>query len=121
MAAAHPLDRPAWSALVTRWAAFAQGSAQALQLAPQYGPFAAAADGSPESLAALAALAPSTDGLWIVEPEPFAAPPGLVARSSAVCNQGRQGGPGRSRAQQGDRQSRRCSHDASPTHHRRGP
>ena len=41
---AHPLDRPAWSALSTRQAPFALGDARALRFAPDFGLFAGAAD-----------------------------------------------------------------------------
>ena len=58
----HVLDRPVWSALTGRQAGLAVGPAvgdgRALRYDPDYGLFAAAADGSAESLAALAALVP---------------------------------------------------------------
>ena len=76
---AHPLDRPVWTTLTTRQAHLAQGDGRALRLAPAYGLFAAAADGSDESLAALAALVPLAGALATVgtaEPGP---PPGLAA------------------------------------------
>lgn len=63
----HPLDRPIWSALNSGWAAYAQGDARALRLDPDYGPFAAAADLSDASIAALEELAPVAGELWIVE------------------------------------------------------
>jgi predicted GNAT family acetyltransferase len=53
---AHPLDRPAWSALTTRQAEFAEGSELAWRFQPDLIPFAAARDESPEALAALSAL-----------------------------------------------------------------
>ena len=87
--ASHPLDRPVWSALTSRQAALAQGDARALRFDPDYGPFAAAADASPESLDALAALEFGDTGLYLVEPQgeewPF--PPGTVALSQAACVQ----------------------------------
>jgi hypothetical protein len=70
---AHPLDRPVWSALSTRQAAVSLGDARALRLAPDYGLFAAAADGSAESLAALAALVPpggAVATVGVAEPGP---------------------------------------------------
>ncbi len=84
---AHPLDRPVWSALTTGWAARAKGDAKARQLSPQYGPFAAAADTTVESQQALAALEPGVDGLWVVEPEEWPAPDGMVVDHYALCHQ----------------------------------
>jgi predicted GNAT family acetyltransferase len=63
----QPLDRPVWSALTTRQAGLAQGDTRALRFDPAYGVFAAAADGSPESLAALAALVPAEGQVALVE------------------------------------------------------
>jgi predicted GNAT family acetyltransferase len=83
----HPLDRPVWSALTSRQAPLAQGDQRAWRLAPEYGPFAAAADASRESQAALAGFAPGEDGLWLVEPEETPAPPGTTAAVRAVCCQ----------------------------------
>ena len=48
----------------------------ALRIDPRYGPFAAAADGSPAAQAALAALVPEQGELWIVEPDAQKPPPG---------------------------------------------
>lgn len=88
MTLAHPLDRPAWTALTTGWAHLALGDTRALQLEPQYGPFAAAADRSPANMAALAEFEPGADGLWIVETEEAEAPPpGLEIKLQAVVNQ----------------------------------
>jgi ribosomal protein S18 acetylase RimI-like enzyme len=85
---AHPLDRPAWSALTTGWSHLALGDGRALQLAPQYGPFAAAADLSPANMAALSGFEIGPDGLWLVETEETAAPPpGLAIKLQAVVNQ----------------------------------
>jgi hypothetical protein len=67
-----PLDRPVWNALTTRQAHLAQGDARAVRFAPEYGLFAAVADASPDSLAALAALVPPRGGLALVEAQ---APP----------------------------------------------
>ena len=87
MPPAHPLDRPVWSALTTRQAALAQGDGRARRLAPEYGPLAAAADASPASQAALAALGCDEDGLWLVEPEEAAPPPGMTVARTALCHQ----------------------------------
>ncbi|WP_156680144.1 GNAT family N-acetyltransferase [Sphingomonas profundi] len=87
MARPHPLDRPVWQALTTRQAPLAIGNAAALRLSPDYGPFAAAADGSAESLAALAALLPAEGGLWLLEAGEMPAPPGTAITARAACHQ----------------------------------
>lgn len=83
MTSSHPLDRPVWSALTSGWAKFALGDAQAVQLAPQYGPFAASKDRSAESLAALARMEIGEHGLWVVETDDFPAPPGMTVTTRA--------------------------------------
>jgi predicted GNAT family acetyltransferase len=88
MAAPHPLDRPAWSALATGWSPLALGDARARRLDPRYGPFGAAADGSAESLSALAALVPADGGeLWITEKEEIPPVPGVRVRRTAALHQ----------------------------------
>ena len=84
---AHPLDRPVWSTLSTRQRALALGDARALRFDPRYNVFGAAADGSPENLAALAHLIPADGALWVVEAEPFVPPPGVTVVKAAVCAQ----------------------------------
>lgn len=79
----HPLDRPVRSALTSGWQRFAEGDDAALRLRPEYGPFAASADASPEGLRALGHLRNSTDGLWVVEAVQVDAPPGLVVDGRA--------------------------------------
>jgi predicted GNAT family acetyltransferase len=82
----HPLDRPVWNALTSGWAQFALGGPKAIQLAPDYGPFAATADRSTESLAALSQCVPGEHDLWIVETDDFPAPPGMtVAMRAAIA------------------------------------
>jgi hypothetical protein len=84
MAPAHPLDRPVWTALTTRQAHLARGDGRAWRLGADYGLFAAAADGSDESLAALAALVPAEGALatvGVAEPGP---PPGLAAEPHVI-------------------------------------
>jgi predicted GNAT family acetyltransferase len=81
------LDRPVWSALATRWAAIAEGDASAWRIDCDYGVFGAAADRSPESLAALAALVPERGELWIVERDDWPAPPGTRFVRQAQCVQ----------------------------------
>ncbi|MBN9589670.1 MAG: GNAT family N-acetyltransferase [Alphaproteobacteria bacterium] len=78
----HPLDRPVWSALTSRQTGMALGHPQdrprAWRLAPRYGLFAAAADASPESLAALYELIPADGAIALVEAAAPALPPGAV-------------------------------------------
>jgi predicted GNAT family acetyltransferase len=73
-APAHPLDRQIWNALTTRQAALALGERLALRLDPQFGPFAATRDESPESFAALHALAKATGDVVLFTPEAPALP-----------------------------------------------
>lgn len=80
----HPLDRPVWNALMTRQRALAEGDARALRFAPDYGVFAASADGAPASLAALAGLVPSEGQVAVVEGQPAPEVPGATVASSAT-------------------------------------
>ena len=79
----HPLDRPVWNTLASGWAKFALGGPKAVQLAPEYGPFASTVDRSPESMAALAQCVPGEHDLWIVETDDFPAPPGMTVATRA--------------------------------------
>ena len=81
------LARPVWNALTTRWARIAEGDARAWRIDRDYGVFGAAADRSPESLAALAALVPEQGELWMVEREDWPAPPGTRFVRQAECVQ----------------------------------
>ena len=81
------LDRPVWNALTTRWSAIAEGDACAWRIDRDYGVFGAAADCSPESLAALAALVPEQGELWTVERDHWPAPPGTRFVRQAECVQ----------------------------------
>jgi len=83
----HPLDRPVWSALATGWAHLAEGDDKARRLTPSYGPFGAAVDGSPESLAALLTLVPEAGELWLVDAGTLPAVPGTRVARRAVLNQ----------------------------------
>jgi predicted GNAT family acetyltransferase len=80
----HPLDRPIWSALSTRQAGLSEGNALALRFAPDYGLFAAAADRSQASQAALAALVPADGQVALVEAQAPAPVPRTVIASTAV-------------------------------------
>ena len=81
------LDRPVWNALTTLWAAVAEGDACARRINRDYGVFGAAADRSPDSQAALAALVPGQGELWMVEREDWPAPPGTRFVRQAECVQ----------------------------------
>ncbi|MFC3711043.1 GNAT family N-acetyltransferase [Sphingoaurantiacus capsulatus] len=83
----HPLDRPVWSTLTTRHAALAVGDARAWRIDPTVGPFAAAADASPENLSALAALLPADEEFWLVEGEALPLPPGVRVTREAALDQ----------------------------------
>lgn len=63
----HILDRPVWSALSSRHAHLAEGGAAARRYPLSIVPFAATADGAPESRAALAALVPTGGSVMIVQ------------------------------------------------------
>lgn len=83
----HPLDRPVWSALTTRQKALALGDARALRMAPDFGVFAAAANDSPESLSALAALIPAGGAVALAEAEEPGLPPGMQLLGGDTLNQ----------------------------------
>jgi len=84
MTAAHPLDRPVWTSLTGRQASLAQGDARAVRLSAPYGLFAAAADGSAASLAALAALVPADGALATVGVDEPGPPPDLAAEPHVI-------------------------------------
>jgi predicted GNAT family acetyltransferase len=70
----HPLDHPVWHALITRQRALAEGGARARRYPPAIAPFAAMADASPQSFAALGALMSLSDYAVLFTPDPVAAP-----------------------------------------------
>jgi hypothetical protein len=85
----HPLDRPVWSALTTRQAHLAQvhlgeGGGRAVRMIADYGLFAAAAERTPASLAALCALLPERGALALVETEEFPPVPGAASEPRRV-------------------------------------
>jgi predicted GNAT family acetyltransferase len=80
----HPLDRPVWNALTTRQAPLAIGDAAAVKFDPRYALFIAAADPSPASLAALAALVPDTWEVATVEADPWPSAPGVTNASQPI-------------------------------------
>ena len=75
------LNRPVWFALNGPQAGLAQGTAHAMRIDPDYGPFAAAAPGHEADLAAL--FTNDDDELWLVEAEAVAPPPGTMVRKTA--------------------------------------
>ncbi|MBK8272074.1 MAG: GNAT family N-acetyltransferase [Sphingomonadales bacterium] len=79
----HPLDRPAWNALKSGWAALAQGNEKALRLEPDHGPFGASADFSESALTELAALIPPGGEIWTTEGHEIPDLPGAMRLRSA--------------------------------------
>ncbi|MFM7027363.1 MAG: GNAT family N-acetyltransferase [Chakrabartia sp.] len=78
----HPLDRPAFAALWSDWASFAQTQGNARRLHPHYGPFAASKD--PMQLDELVPLARAHGPVWIVEDHlPDQLPKGLRLEKQA--------------------------------------
>lgn len=82
-----PLLRPVWNMLNGPQAHLSLGVASARRIDPLFGPFAAARDRSPGSLAALAELVEPGEEVWLVETEEWPAPPGLVVTRTAVVVQ----------------------------------
>jgi predicted GNAT family acetyltransferase len=70
----HPLDRPIWNALTSRQQALAEGGALARRYPPAIGPFAAMADMSPKSFAALGTLMSGSEIAVLFTPDPVIAP-----------------------------------------------
>jgi len=79
----HILDRPAWSALTTRHAAFAEGDDLAKRYRPSIVPFAAARDDTPESIRKLGELGAPGDSLVMLQADPIVVPSGFVATMTA--------------------------------------
>ena len=67
----HPLDRAIWNALNTRLSPFAtpDSNARAARIDPEVGVFLACADDTPDSIAALNALARAYPGAGLIEVE----------------------------------------------------
>jgi ribosomal protein S18 acetylase RimI-like enzyme len=70
----HPLDHPIWTALTTRQQVLAEGGALARRYPPAIAPFAATADMSPESFAALGALMSGSELAVLFTPDPVTPP-----------------------------------------------
>lgn len=70
----HPLDDPIWRALTTGQAALAEGGALARRFPAAIAPFAAIADLSPQSFAALHALIAPSDVVVLFTPDRLSPP-----------------------------------------------
>lgn len=87
MPAPTPLDRPVWHSLAGRHAALAVGDARAWRFRADVNLFGAAADASPDALAALAALIPAEGALATVENAPARPLPGAVIEAERRLDQ----------------------------------
>lgn len=85
--AGHPLDRPIWNALHSLQAGFATGGARAVRFVPEIHLFGAAADDSPESLAALVRLFGVGETFGTVEGQEMPVPPGAELQRRGVLTQ----------------------------------
>ncbi len=83
----HPLDRPVWNTLTTKLAHLAEGGGRAWRMRPDYGPFVAAADASPDSLASMAVLIPAGGAAWTIEGDEAPPPPGTEVRFRGLYHQ----------------------------------
>jgi predicted GNAT family acetyltransferase len=70
----HPLDYPIWTALTTRQQGVAEGGSRARRYPTAMTPFAATADQSPQSFAALGELMSLSDQAALFTPEPVVPP-----------------------------------------------
>jgi len=77
-----PLDEPVWAALTTRQSQFAVGNSLALRFAADIGPFAAARDDTPESMAALAELLPEHGHMIVMQAWP--PQPDIIVEKTAL-------------------------------------
>ncbi|MFT3723840.1 MAG: GNAT family N-acetyltransferase [Hyphomonadaceae bacterium] len=82
----HVLDKPIWSALETRQAAFRSDDGIARRFPVDVSPFVAARDGSPEAVAGLLKLIPNGDDVSFLEVAPPKAPAGVTG-TEAMCFQ----------------------------------
>lgn len=83
----HILDRPAWNALATVHAAFAEGTLHARRYAPSIVPFAAMKDDTPESIAAITSLPLAGETIALVEARAIPALAGFEAIIDATLVQ----------------------------------
>lgn len=84
---AHVLDRPIWTALNSRHAGLAEGGPRAKRYPAAVSAFAATGDETPESLAALGALAAPGETLIVVQADPIPLPEGFEATLRATLVQ----------------------------------
>lgn len=80
----HPLDNPIWNALGSRLAQFGEGGAEARRFVADVSPFAAAADNTPQSVAALGALVPDEGDISLLQAAPPQPPAGVTVTMSAL-------------------------------------
>jgi GNAT superfamily N-acetyltransferase len=73
----HLLDHPIWTALTTRQQNLAEGGGLARRYPPAIAPFAAMADMSPESFAALGGLMSASDRVALFTPDAVTVPAGF--------------------------------------------
>lgn len=78
----HPLGRAIWTALTTRQAGLARSAGAVRRFDPAFSPFAASADGTAESLAALADLVPPGGEVYL-QGDAIEPPAGFAVRRSA--------------------------------------
>jgi predicted GNAT family acetyltransferase len=83
----HPLDHPIWTALTSRQQGLAEGGALARRYPPDIGPFAAMADTSPQSFAALGALMSRSEQAVLFTPDPVSPPAEFKIRFAATGEQ----------------------------------
>jgi predicted GNAT family acetyltransferase len=82
-----PLDRPIWHSLTGRQSALATGDTRAVRFRPDVNLFGEAADGSPEALAALAALITERGTLGLIGVGPAVLPSGTTIVSERRLDQ----------------------------------
>lgn len=80
------LDKPIWSALETRQAAFRSGEELARRFPIDVSPFVAARDGSADAVAEVVKLIPDGDDVSFLEVAPPKAPAGVIG-TEAMCFQ----------------------------------
>lgn len=92
----HPLDKVVWNALTGKQSRFALGDDRAVRYVDAVGRFAAVADYSPESFAALRPLVGASAAIALVTPDEVPAPAGLsVVRRATLLQMIWQGKPER--------------------------
>lgn len=84
---AHPLDRPAWSALTSRHERLSRGGSLARRYAPGIQSFISAKDDSPKALAEMAGLVGAHESLFLVQASAPVLPAGIVATTTATAVQ----------------------------------